>query len=103
MDGYSKYEDDNSDDGWEPESDETEEEESETWLKVVTTLIAEHASLVNFGTSTSRGAGRIICLALFVSVKMNPFVFIYYHTFFTTSTINYHFLTCTANLVRIPP
>ena len=30
MDGYSKYEDDNSDNGWEPESDETEEEESET-------------------------------------------------------------------------
>ena len=28
---------------------------------------------------------------------------IYYHTFFTTSAINYHFQTCTANLVGIHP
>lgn len=97
MDDDNEYEVDDSDDGQKPDSEETEEEASETVVESgdITAVSAEHASAVTFGTSTSPGA------ACFVSVKFIPFVFIHFPTCFTTSAVDYHFQTCTVNLVRI--
>ena len=64
LDDDSEYEVDDSDDGWGPDSNESEEEESETVVESGdnTAVLAEHAKLVNFGASTSRGAGNITCM-----------------------------------------
>ena len=70
MDDDSEYEVDDSDDGWGPDSNESEEEESETVVESGDNIAVrtDHLSLVNSGVITSCGEGNVI---RFICVSKN--------------------------------